>query len=379
MNIVLRDASAFRPHSQIFRVRMGSANHRNGFSRIGGGEYELDACTSEHRGQTRRALRKDSREIARKGGAMISSEVQRTLVKSPPELWAEISDPESLARHLGEFGEIHITRVQPEQKVEWEAGDASGTVVIKPSGWGTKVKLTVTRELAETVLGAEDNAEAEMEQEAAPDDPLELDAKPTLTLPAEPASDDELDAEAELADEAELDYEPQLAYEEPEQATEPEPELVDEPEPEAHRGFFARLFGRRRARNVAPAPVALTEPEPADLEQEQRADGLDGSEQERVQAPEPADLPEQPLDDATAATTIETEPQEPGEEHASMPSGQTIDTPGSSPVENETDVAADPAAEPALAEELAAAEVTAVLTGVLDRLGAAHHRPFSRA
>jgi hypothetical protein len=31
------------------------------------------------------------------------------------------------------------------------------------------------------------------------------------------------------------------------------------------------------------------------------------------------------------------------------------------------------------AEELAAEEVTAVLSGVLDRLGAAHHRPFSRA
>jgi len=31
------------------------------------------------------------------------------------------------------------------------------------------------------------------------------------------------------------------------------------------------------------------------------------------------------------------------------------------------------------AEEVAAEEVTAVLTAVLDRLGAAHHRPFSRA
>jgi hypothetical protein len=31
------------------------------------------------------------------------------------------------------------------------------------------------------------------------------------------------------------------------------------------------------------------------------------------------------------------------------------------------------------AEETADAEVTAVLTSVLDRLGAAHHRPFSRS
>ncbi len=52
----------------------------------------------------------------------------------------------------------------------------------------------------------------------------------------------------------------------------------------------------------------------------------------------------------------------------------------------------DPLAEPAgdettaqlgpdmkAAEEIATEQVTAVLTGVLDRLGAAHHRPFSRS
>src|SRR5450631_4114616 len=77
---------------------------------------------------------------------MISSEVQRTLVKSPPELWAELSDPASLARHLGEFGEIRITHIEPEQVVEWEAAAASGKVLIKASGWGTKVTLTVLRE-----------------------------------------------------------------------------------------------------------------------------------------------------------------------------------------------------------------------------------------
>ena len=58
---------------------------------------------------------------------MITSEVQRTLVKSPPELWSELSDPESLARHLGELGEIAITRVEPENLVEWEAEGTTGT------------------------------------------------------------------------------------------------------------------------------------------------------------------------------------------------------------------------------------------------------------
>jgi hypothetical protein len=69
---------------------------------------------------------------------------QRTLVKSPPELWAEISDPEALTRHLGEFGEIRITRLDPETTVAWEGDRVRGTVELEASGWGTKVTLTAT-------------------------------------------------------------------------------------------------------------------------------------------------------------------------------------------------------------------------------------------
>src|ERR1700736_5668576 len=76
---------------------------------------------------------------------MDSTQVQRTLVKSPPELWAELSDPSALARHLGELGEIRITRIEPERKVEWAAESTSGTVLIKPTGWGTRGTLTESR------------------------------------------------------------------------------------------------------------------------------------------------------------------------------------------------------------------------------------------
>jgi hypothetical protein len=69
-------------------------------------------------------------------------EAKRTLVKSPPELWAEVSDAGALARHLGEFGDIRITRTQPEEVVEWEGDRASGSVRLEPSGWGTRVTLT---------------------------------------------------------------------------------------------------------------------------------------------------------------------------------------------------------------------------------------------
>src|SRR5947199_3882403 len=73
---------------------------------------------------------------------MTEHEASRTLVKSPPELWTECSDAGSLARHLGQFGEIRITRLEPETAVAWEGELVRGTVRIEPSGWGTKVILT---------------------------------------------------------------------------------------------------------------------------------------------------------------------------------------------------------------------------------------------
>ncbi|MGH2856716.1 MAG: hypothetical protein ACRDMJ_04445, partial [Solirubrobacteraceae bacterium] len=59
---------------------------------------------------------------------MAEHQSTRTLVKSAPELWAECSDAASLARHLGAFGEIRITRSEPETTVAWEGAAASGTV-----------------------------------------------------------------------------------------------------------------------------------------------------------------------------------------------------------------------------------------------------------
>ena len=76
---------------------------------------------------------------------------KRTLVKSPPELWAEVSDLEALAKHLGEFGEIRITRLEPETTVVWEGDRACGTVKLEPSGWGTKVTLTAELAAIEAV------------------------------------------------------------------------------------------------------------------------------------------------------------------------------------------------------------------------------------
>src|SRR3954471_19087022 len=81
---------------------------------------------------------------------MDAVQVKRRLVKSPPELWAEVSDPEALARRLGDFGEIKITRLEPETIVAWEGERASGTIEIESSGWGTAVIITAAPTAAES-------------------------------------------------------------------------------------------------------------------------------------------------------------------------------------------------------------------------------------
>lgn len=132
------------------------------------------------------------------------------MVKSPPELWAELSEVEGLARHLGEFGEIKITRVEHENTVAWEGENASGTVQLEPTGWGTKV----------TITAAVTAAEAEPEDQAVT---LESESEPMATE-SDPGPFD------------------------------PDPDPFD-PEPVAEpkvRGFFARWLFRER-RDTTPA------------------------------------------------------------------------------------------------------------------------------
>ena len=159
---------------------------------------------------------------------MITSEVQRTLVKSPPELWSELSDPESLARHLGELGEVAITRVEPENLVEWEAEGTTGTVEIEPSGWGTRVTLTVLRELpADEAAGPAGQASSETEL-----------GEPASAPAPEPL--DETPAEAEeqpwTTTEPEVAEDPAAATEAAEQATTAQTAAEADPEPQLSGG-----------------------------------------------------------------------------------------------------------------------------------------------
>ena len=162
---------------------------------------------------------------------------QRTLVKSPPELWSELSELESLARHLGEFGEIRITKLEPEHSVAWEGEHASGTVAIEAAGWGTKVTMTVA--IPDATAAVEAEREPAPVEAAAP----ELEPEPTT---------------AELAA-------IELTATRPVEPPAPEPPATPPaPAPAGKVGFFGRLFGRRRG-VTAPEPVVPepTSPEPA--------------------------------------------------------------------------------------------------------------------
>ena len=69
---------------------------------------------------------------------MATVEVSRTLVKSPPELWEELRG----SRLEEALGGAEVSATEPERRLRWTTGDASGTAQLEPSSWGTKVTLT---------------------------------------------------------------------------------------------------------------------------------------------------------------------------------------------------------------------------------------------
>jgi hypothetical protein len=247
-------------------------------------------------------------------------EAHRRLVKSPPELWAEISDVEALARHLGEFGEIRIIRTDPETTVAWEGEHARGMVSIESSGWGTKVRLTaeaIRPEGALTVAEEPAPVAEPPEREPVPEPP-----------PPEPVAEPPAPAPVGGPPATEPAAEPP-APEPIAEAPAPAP-VGGPPAPEPPRrkiGFFARLFGRRK--RVEPV-VAAPPPEPP---------------------PEPEPEPE--------PVVVEPEPE---------PEPVAVD-----PAPEEPEPAL-PEPQPAVSDE----RMLEVLTSTLDALGQAHHRPFSR-
>lgn len=80
---------------------------------------------------------------------MANVEVSRTLVKSPPELWEELT-AECLEKAVGT---VTLEETEPERSLAWKAEGAQGTASIEPAGWGTKVTLTAEIEEQVASLG----------------------------------------------------------------------------------------------------------------------------------------------------------------------------------------------------------------------------------
>jgi uncharacterized protein YndB with AHSA1/START domain len=70
-------------------------------------------------------------------------EVERTLVKSPPELWEEIASEEALRQWLGE---VRVSALDPPTRIEWNADGAHGVIELEASGWGTRIRAQVQTE-----------------------------------------------------------------------------------------------------------------------------------------------------------------------------------------------------------------------------------------
>ena len=193
------------------------------------------------------ALSKSSRagNASRRANHRPEMEVTRTLVKSPPELWAELSDVAALARHLGEFGKIRIVRTEPESVVEWEGDRASGSVRLEPAGWGTRVTLTAEPAPVQRRGRGAGGPGARRRRRAGARPPAA--AEP---VPAEPSA-----ATGSSASEPVLRAAADAVTDAPRAA------------PPRRRGFLARLFRRRERvtpQAVAPPPsrAASEAPEP---------------------------------------------------------------------------------------------------------------------
>jgi hypothetical protein len=328
---------------------------------------------------------------------------KRTLVKSPPELWEELSEVERLAKHLGAFGEITITKLEPEHTVAWEGEHASGTVSIEPSGWGTKV--TLRAELPEPEPEPEPEPDPEPAAAAPPEEAQHI-AGPSVPFRVEPEPEAEPDPIAAAPIEEAQHIGDTSGRFRVEPAVEPDEEVGEEasgevPEEVARRGFWGWLFRRRTEAVAEPtteAEPAAAGPRPIATDAESEPIAAEGK--PVIAEPEPAEpepiaaeahaepVVEPPADPEPVAAEAEPEPAEaepiaaearsepvvepPGEPEPIVPEDQRVaeDEPEPESIEAGPQPAADSALDPERAR--------VILDEALDTLGAAHHRPFSR-
>jgi hypothetical protein len=70
---------------------------------------------------------------------MYSIEVERTLVRSPHELWDKLCDHPGIAHWLGG---VRIDGVEP-MRITWNFRGADGVIELEAAPWGTRVRARV--------------------------------------------------------------------------------------------------------------------------------------------------------------------------------------------------------------------------------------------
>ena len=88
--------------------------------------------------------------------------IERTLVKSPPELWELIDNPELMGRWSAELAglpgtlDVMVLAREPGERLVWKAvaGDASIELALAEKGWGTNVSIRITGPDAGDGLGS---------------------------------------------------------------------------------------------------------------------------------------------------------------------------------------------------------------------------------
>jgi hypothetical protein len=95
--------------------------------------------------------------------------IERTLVKSPPELWELVDDAELMGRWSAELlrghppGDVRVVERQAGERLVWDAPGVGGDVRVEldlaEKGWGTSVTIEVTGHVAR-----DDDADSTLER-----------------------------------------------------------------------------------------------------------------------------------------------------------------------------------------------------------------------
>lgn len=104
--------------------------------------------------------------------------IERTLVKSPPELWELVDDRELMERWAEELlgpasgGALRVVERQPGERLVWEAPTEGGEVRLDlglaKKGWGTNVSIEINRPGRPVPSGADEVLERLLDELASP-------------------------------------------------------------------------------------------------------------------------------------------------------------------------------------------------------------------